>query len=60
MKTKNTSSVRRKNGLRVIKNSSHKKNIFSTTSWQNYDYQKAMKNDPEIADPQLVFPKKGR
>lgn len=53
MEIKNTSSVRRENGFRVIKNSSHKKNIFSTTSWKNYDYQKAMKNDPEIADPQL-------
>lgn len=58
MKTKNVSSVRRKNGLRVIKNSSHRKNIFSTDAWKKYDYQKAMEDNPEIAAPQLLFPKK--
>lgn len=53
MKTKRLNSIKRRYGLRGSSNISYKKNIFATNSWKKYDYQKAMKNDPEIADPQL-------
>ncbi|WP_347284106.1 hypothetical protein [Lactobacillus taiwanensis] len=58
MKTKKLTSVKRKYGLRGSSNISYRKNIFATDSWKNYDYQKAMKNDPEIADPQLFYSKR--